>query len=45
MAVFRDYNIINNQYWENQKEKSKMDKAVNKDIVDKKFWKVHDFNP
>lgn len=45
MAVFRDYNIINNQYWENQKEKSKMDKAVNKEIVDKKFWKVHDFNP
>jgi hypothetical protein len=45
MKVFRDYNIINNQYWEGQKEKSKRDRQMNKDNMDEKFWKTHDFNP
>jgi len=45
MKVFRDFNIINNQYWVDQKEKTKVDKAINRDIVQKKFWKTHNFNP
>jgi len=45
MDVFRDYNIINNQYWENQREKARADKEANKNMVDQKFWKTHDFNP
>lgn len=45
MDVFRDYNIINNQYWIDQREKARADKETNKETVDKKFWKTHNFNP
>ena len=44
MKVFRDYNIINNQYWVDHKEKNKLDRLAEREIMNEKYDKTHNFN-
>lgn len=43
--IFRDYNIINNQYWKQNSEKSKKDWDLKKAELEKKYTNTHDFDP
>ena len=43
--VFRDYNIINNQYWKNNAEKSQKDWDKKKKGLEKLYSETHDFDP
>ncbi len=43
--VFRDYNIINNQYWKNHQEKAGRDTDKVQEELAKKYQKTHDFDP
>lgn len=44
-VVFRDYNIINNEYWKNNSEKSQKDWDQKKQVLEKKYVQTHDFDP
>jgi hypothetical protein len=43
--VFRDYNIINNQYWKNNGEKSLKDCEKVREQLSQKYQATHDFDP
>lgn len=43
--VFRDYNIINNQYWKNNAEKAQKDTEKVQVELQKKYADTHDFDP
>lgn len=43
--VFRDYNIINNQYWKNNSEKSQKDWDQKKQVLENKYVQSHNFDP
>jgi hypothetical protein len=44
MDVFRDYNIVTNRYWEKHKDKTMKDMEQNREKVNQKYWKTHNFN-
>ena len=41
----RNYNILNNRYFEHHDEKMKIDQNFYKQEAAAKYWKANDFNP